>query len=62
MVRAEPFTELPEYGPLNGHLGVKEEGVVKIGFTPYGLLANICLQMANISINSNQNKSKKLVI
>ena len=26
------FTEVPEYGPLNIHWSVKEEGVVKIGF------------------------------
>ena len=35
MVRAEPFTQVPGYGPVNGHLGIHEEGVVKIGFTPH---------------------------
>ena len=28
-VRAQPFTEEPEYGPLNIHLGVQEEGLDK---------------------------------
>ena len=37
------FTQVSEYGQLNGHLGVHEEGVVKIGFTLHRLLANICL-------------------
>ena len=43
MVRAQSFTEVPEYGPLNVHRGVHEEGVVKIGSTLHYLLANTCL-------------------
>ena len=43
MVRAEPFTEVPEYGQLNVHQGVHKEGVIKISFTLHRLLANICL-------------------
>ena len=30
---------------LDAHLGVKKKGVVKIGFTPHRLLANICINM-----------------
>ena len=41
--RAESYTEVFEYGPLNVHRSVQEEGLVKIGFTPHPLLANICL-------------------
>ena len=41
-VRAEPFTDVHEYGPLNSHLGVHEDDVAKIGFSPHCLLANIC--------------------
>ena len=44
-VRAEPFTEVPEYGSRNDHLGAHEEGVVKIGFTPRHLLIQMCLLM-----------------
>ena len=29
-VRAKPFTEVPEYGPVTCHLGVQEDGEVKI--------------------------------
>ena len=34
LLTAQPFTEVPKNGPLNVHLGVQEEGLVKIGFTP----------------------------
>ena len=54
-VIAEPFTQVPEYGPLHGHLGVLEEGVVKKGFTPHRLLANICLYVPK----KCQQKSRK---
>ena len=40
-VSAERFTQVLGYGPVNGHLYINEEGVVKIGFSPHRLLANI---------------------
>ena len=42
-VRAKLFTEVPEYGSLNGHLGIHKEVAVQISFTHHRLLANIFL-------------------